>query len=92
MSAGNGGGPLPQVDQAATLQERSIVALQTALPADRLRFRREAAPDTGVDGSIEVLVESMATNCRANVQVKARSGTKEAEDGSIRLEADSRRV
>ena len=79
-------GPLPTDDDESVLEERSRNALQSALPSEKLIFRAEPVRDRGVDGSIEArLLEGAATNFRAQVQVKARSGTQPSSDGSIAL-------
>ncbi|MBZ0116542.1 MAG: DUF4365 domain-containing protein [Sandaracinaceae bacterium] len=75
-------GPLPTADEKAALQRRSLAALRTGLPSDRFVVRDEAE-DYGVDVSIEVLCAGSATNCRAQVQLKARSGLSPNADGSF---------
>lgn len=76
-------GPLPLADEKAVLQRRSLAALSTVLPKDRFIVRNEGAEDYGVDVSIEVLSAGNATNCRAQVQLKARSGLRPNRDGSF---------
>lgn len=75
-------GPLPIADDKAALQRRSLAALRTRLPSDRFVVRDEPE-DYGVDLSIEVLSAGSATNCRAQVQLKARSGLSPNADGSF---------
>lgn len=75
-------GPLPIADKNAALQRRSLAALRTRLPGDQFVVRDEPE-DYGVDLSIEVLSAGSATNCRAQVQLKARSGLSANTDGSF---------
>ena len=76
------GGPLPKVDQNSQLQRASLHALKALLPAERFLVRDERIEDYGVDASIEVLDSGRATNCRATIQIKARSGLRAGADGS----------
>ncbi|MCA9609926.1 MAG: DUF4365 domain-containing protein [Myxococcales bacterium] len=76
-------GPLPIADEKAALQRRSLATLRDRLPGDRFIVRDEASEDYGVDLSIEVLSAGRATNCRAQVQLKARSGLRPNADGSF---------
>ena len=81
-------GPLPTADQKGTLERQSLSALRARLPPDRFLIRDEQVDDYGVDLSIEVLVAGKATNCRAQVQVKARSGLRANMDGSFSVSVD----
>lgn len=76
-------GPLPRVAATHILESRSIRALQNALPIDTYVFRDERVTDFGVDGSIELIAEGRATNIRAQVQLKARSGTQCDSAGAV---------
>ena len=61
---------LPMADRNQELEQRSITALKTVLPSNRFLFRDERADDAGVDGSLELLIDSRYTNLRAQVQQK----------------------
>lgn len=63
-------GPLPKADYNSELQRRSISEFQALLPADRFLFRDERTDDAGVDGSLELLIDSSYTDLRAQVQIK----------------------
>lgn len=78
-------GPLPRADSNSVLEEDSFTALRSSLPSDRFRFRDERANDTGVDASIEILVNSLATNWRAQIQLKGTDSTETLSDGSVSL-------
>jgi tetratricopeptide (TPR) repeat protein len=78
-------GPLPKADHNAELQRRSIDAFRTALPADKFLFRDERADDAGVDGSLELLIDSRYTNLRAQVQLKSTDAGRVNKDDSISL-------
>lgn len=64
-------GPLPKGDRQDTLQQLSIKAFRNLLPEDQFLFRDERIDDKGVDGALEVKVDSSFTNCRAQVQLKS---------------------
>jgi len=81
-----GMGPLPEADRNAELQRRSIAALMAALPTDKFVFRDERVEDAGVDGSLELLVNSRFTNLRSQVQIKSTASAEENQDGSISLQ------
>jgi len=76
-------GPLPQVDRNAELEELSITALSNALPVALFRLRDERGKDTGVDASVEVLLEGRATHFRAYIQMKATEKGEKQRDGHI---------
>lgn len=76
-------GPLPIVDAGNVLQRQSIRALQDALPLEDYVFRDERSDDYGVDGSLELLSHGRATNIRAQIQLKGRSGTELNATGGI---------
>ena len=76
-------GPLPTHDRYAQNEESSIRALRNALSVDKFVFRDERINDAGVDGSIELLSDSMSTNLRAQVQLKGADTDKPNKDGSI---------
>ena len=50
-------GPLPQGDRQDTLQQLSLNALRSRLPAQKFLFRREGADDKGIDGTLEANVQ-----------------------------------
>jgi Domain of unknown function (DUF4365) len=79
-------GPLPVVDGGSILQEQSKRALQAALPISEYIFRDERMDDYGVDGSIELLADGMATNIRAQVQLKGRSNTQVNKSGYVAVQ------
>lgn len=64
-------GPLPKGDRQDTLQQLSIKAFRNLLSEDQFLFRDERVDDKGVDGALEVKVNSSFTNCRAQVQLKS---------------------
>ena len=68
-------GPLPCDKEESKLEADSRSALQSALPREKLVFRPEPDTDRGVDGSIEARLNGAATNYRAQIQLKARTGT-----------------
>lgn len=78
-------GPLPIADRNRELEQRSITALRAALPSDRFLFRDERADDAGVDGSLELLIDSRQTNLRAHLQLKSTDSSERNKDGSISL-------
>ncbi len=82
-------GPLPTVDAKSVLQERSIRALQAALPPDEYIFRDERRDDYGVDGAIELLIGQNATNIRAQVQLKGRSNTSVGKNGAVAVQVST---
>jgi hypothetical protein len=82
-------GPLPKADAASALRRDSVKALDACLPSNEFVFRRELEDDYGVDGSLEVLSEGRATNMRAQVQLKARTGTAENKDGSVSVSIET---
>jgi len=84
----DGFGPLPIADDKAALQRRSLAALRARLPEDRFVLRDEREEDYGVDLSIEVLSAGRATNCRAQAQLKGRSGLSRNTDGSFSVPVD----
>ncbi|WP_437982055.1 DUF4365 domain-containing protein [Sorangium sp. So ce117] len=83
MTNDDGLGPLPKADSKSVLQRRSLQALAAALSPDEFVLRDERIDDFGVDVTLEVLSNSRATNCRSQVQVKARSGLEPNRDGSF---------
>lgn len=78
-------GPLPKADRNAELQRRSIDAFRAALPADKFLFRDERTDDAGVDGSLELLIDSLYTNLRAQVQLKSTDSPDANRDGTVSL-------
>lgn len=84
-SPGNDLGPLPKADRNAELQRLSLGALQAFLPADKFLFRDERADDAGVDGSLELLIDSAYTDLRSQIQIKSTESTRTARDGTISI-------
>jgi len=78
-------GPLPISDRNAELQRRSINALRGILPSDKFVYRDERIDDAGVDGSLELLIDSLYTNLRAQVQLKSTDSADLNVDGTISL-------
>ena len=78
--------PLPKADRNAELQQLSINALNSALPIDKFVFREELKNDAGVDGSIELKIDSRYTNLRAQVQLKSTDSVETNEDGSLSVQ------
>jgi hypothetical protein len=76
---------LPAADRNAELQRRSIAALMAVLPADKFVFRDERIDDAGVDGSLELLIDSRYTNLRAQVQLKSTDSERTNQDDTISL-------
>jgi hypothetical protein len=60
------------------------------LPSAEFVFRDEGgADDYGVDGTLEILTTEGATNMRAHVQLKGRSGTELNADGSCSVSIET---
>lgn len=78
-------GPLPKADRNSELQRRSLGALRTLLPNDKLVFRDERIDDAGVDGSLELLIDSAYTDLRSQVQIKSTESTPSNRDGTISI-------
>jgi hypothetical protein len=85
----DGLGPLPQSRRNKHLETLSRRALEAVLPPDCFTFRDEPVGDAGVDGALEVLVNSRDTNLRAQVQLKATDSTAINADGSVSLLIDT---
>ena len=64
-------GPLPIADRNRELEQRSITALKAALPSDIFLFRDERTDDAGVDGSLELLIDSFKQTCALRYNLKA---------------------
>lgn len=75
--------PLPKADRNSELQQLSINAFNSALPVDKFVFREESRPDAGVDGSLELKINSRYTHLRAHVQLKSTDSSDTNADGSI---------
>lgn len=82
-------GPLPKADASSALRRDSVKALQNSLPSADFVFREEHEDDYGVDGTLEVLTAEGATNMRAQLQLKARSGTQLNADGSCSVSIET---
>ncbi|MGI9067353.1 MAG: DUF4365 domain-containing protein [Pyrinomonadaceae bacterium] len=83
MDATDDLGPLPIADRNSELQELSIKAFNAALPVEKFMFRDERINDAGVDGSLEVKIDSRYTNLRGQVQLKSTDSNQSNQDGSI---------
>jgi uncharacterized protein DUF4365 len=77
---------LPKADRNSELQQLSINALNTLLPIDKFVFREELKNDAGVDGSVELKINSLSTNLRAQVQLKSTDSEETNKDGSISVQ------
>lgn len=73
---------LPKADRNSELQELSLSAFRAALPVENFVFRDERITDAGVDGSLEVKIDSRYTNLRCQVQLKSTDSEKTNQDGS----------
>jgi hypothetical protein len=78
-------GPLPTADRNSELQRRSLGALRALLPNDKFVFRDERIDDAGVDGSLELLIDSAYTDLRSQVQIKSTESTPSNRDGTISI-------
>ncbi len=76
---------LPKADRNSELQELSIKAFNAALPVDKFVFRDERINDAGVDGSLEVKIDSRYANLRGQVQLKSTDSDQTNQDGSISI-------
>src|SRR5687768_7342015 len=76
-------GPLPKADRNSELQSLSFKAFNAALPVERFVFRHEPIEDAGVDGSLEVKIDSRYTGLKAQVQLKSTDSDEINQDGSI---------
>lgn len=77
-------GPLPESDQNAILQDRSLKALNALLePQEVIKFRDERVDDYGVDGSFELRLHGRMTNFRTQVQLKGTGSVESNKDGSV---------
>ena len=79
-------GPLPITDRNAELERKSLAAIRSAFPADRFLFRSESTEDAGVDGSLELLVDSAYTDLRSQVQLKSTDNSRTNQDGTISIQ------
>lgn len=86
MNETNNLGALPKADRNSELQELSVRAFNAALPVDKFVFRDERINDAGVDGSLEVKIDSRYTNLRAQVQLKSTDSDGINQDGSISVQ------
>jgi hypothetical protein len=72
-------------DRNAELQRRSLGALRALLPNDKFVFRDERIDDAGVDGSLELLIDSAYTDLRSQIQIKSTESTPSNRDGTISI-------
>lgn len=81
-------GPLPKVPRTDELERLSFTALDVLLPKNRFLLRSEEK-DKGVDLSLELLVDSQATNLRSQIQLKSTDNTETNQDGSVSYSIDA---
>jgi hypothetical protein len=79
----NNRNPLPKADSNSQLERKSIMSFQKMLPTDQFVYRDERADDSGVDGSLEILIDGFSTNMRAQVQLKSSHHKKARLDGIV---------
>lgn len=79
-------GPYPKSDRSDELEDLSFRAFQNALPVQRFVFRDERGKDKGVDGSLELKIDSGFTNLRGQVQLKGTDSEEINADGSISVQ------
>lgn len=77
---------LPKVDENSEIQTNSLKALNSLLPSKEFCLRDERVEDYGVDVSLEVLENGLATNFRTQIQLKGTRSIKPEADGSYRLQ------
>ncbi|HEY0461905.1 MAG TPA: DUF4365 domain-containing protein, partial [Pyrinomonadaceae bacterium] len=77
---------LPKVDENSEIQTNSLKALDSLLPSKEFCLRDERVEDYGVDVSLEVLKDGLATNFRTQIQLKGTRSIKPETDGSYRLQ------
>src|SRR5687768_13127018 len=92
MSTTNPLGPLPGSSRSDELEDASILAFRTALPADRFYFRHEGGKDKGVDAALELRADGQPTNIRAQVQLKSTDSDEHNIDGSVSCSVKVRNV
>ena len=78
-------GPLPTSDRNAELERTSLAAFRALLPSNKFLFRDERTDDAGVDGSIELLIDSAYTGLRSYIQLKATDSDRMNRDGSVSI-------
>ena len=74
---------LPKADSNSQLQRKSFSSFQKILPVHQFVFRDERTDDSGVDGSLEILIDGFSTNMRAQVQLKSSHHKKARLDGIV---------
>jgi tetratricopeptide (TPR) repeat protein len=82
-------GPLPKSDRNTELSRRSLTKLKDFLPADKFLFREEYVHDVGVDGSLELLINSSYTNLRSQVQLKSTNSEYINQDGTVSVKVSA---
>jgi hypothetical protein len=78
-------GPLPKGDRSDELQQLSFAALQSSIPVESFRFRRDVADDKGRDGVLECKSAGRFTGFEAWVQLKGTDSDELNADGSFSL-------
>ncbi len=80
-------GPLPSGSREMDIERLGVRAIKnTLIPfVQELRYRDERADDTGVDLSLEVLVNGRPTNLRSHVQLKSTDHPSFRSDGTVAL-------
>ncbi len=77
---------LPRADRNSELETLSMNALNSALPVDLFVFRDERINDVGVDGSLELKIDSRYANLRSQVQLKSTDSEATNKDGSVSVQ------
>lgn len=85
-------GPYPKSDRNDELEELSFRAFQNTLPIQRFVFRDERSKDKGVDGSLELKIDSGFTNLRGQVQLKGTDSEEVNADGSVSVQVKTRNL
>jgi hypothetical protein len=86
FSDSSSSGPYPKSDRNDELEDLSFRAFQNALLVQRFVFRDERGKDKGVDGSLELKIDSGFTNLRGQVQLKGTDSEEVNADGSVSVQ------
>jgi hypothetical protein len=84
--------PYPKSDRNDELEDLSFRAFQNALPVRKFVFRDERGKDKGVDGSLELKIDSGFTNLRGQVQLKGTDSEEVNADGSVSVQVKTRNL
>lgn len=86
-------GPLPSSDENASLERKSIKALNALLKdTDSLLLRDERISDYGVDASLEVNLGGRVTNFRSQLQLKATAEFSRTADGVVYFDIETKNL